>query len=294
MTQEATVAYKQKLLEVLHSFDTFCKDNGIKYYAVGGTLLGAVRHHGFIPWDDDLDVCMPFADYKRFVSLKSQLAKFSNYRIVSAEDKGYYLGFAKYYDANTTLQEIDRFHYIIGVYIDVFPMIETSFSYPKIQHELRYCNKLWHNFKRCNNHWKKEDFAECIKTHHYGIFMQRIFDIIWYTPIRPILRKKIVKEESRISGNGEYCCAPWGAYGEQEIYRTEWFKGLCHLPFEDMIIPAPKCYHEYLSHSYGNYMLLPPEDKRTRWHGHYYINLRERLSFSEVKKRTAKGEHEIL
>ena len=87
--------YKDLLLQTYKVFAKFCADNGISYFAAGGTLIGAVRHHGFIPWDDDVDVYMKRADYDKFISLRDQLAN-TAYEIIDPSNNGYYCAMAKF------------------------------------------------------------------------------------------------------------------------------------------------------------------------------------------------------
>ena len=112
-----------KLLDMLHWFHDFCVSHGLRYYALGGTMLGAVRHCGFIPWDDDLDVGMPRQDYE---TLKDLLTGFSDQRYIletpnsTAPDYNYC--YSKLYDTGTTLVENTRYKTRRGISMDVFPL----------------------------------------------------------------------------------------------------------------------------------------------------------------------------
>ena len=110
-------------LEILKEFIRICKDNNLQYYLVGGTCLGAVRHKGFIPWDDDIDVAMPRDDYDKFITLQDQMKK--PYFIQTYKsDKNYIYNFAKVRDSSTTFVEnffaCSQMNH--GVWIDVFPL----------------------------------------------------------------------------------------------------------------------------------------------------------------------------
>ena len=98
-----------KLLEMFKWYHEFCVDNNLKYYALGGTMLGAIRHKGFIPWDDDIDVGMPRDDYNKFIELTCN-KKFGKYIVESIYDNNpdYYYGYSKLYDTSTTLIEKTR------------------------------------------------------------------------------------------------------------------------------------------------------------------------------------------
>ena len=89
------IEFKQRLIKLFKEFIDVCNKNKLRYYAAYGTALGAVRHRGIIPWDDDIDVWMPREDYERFLSLRNQLTA-TPYEILDIQNKGYYLYFAKF------------------------------------------------------------------------------------------------------------------------------------------------------------------------------------------------------
>ena len=111
-----------RILKNLLAVDKVCKEHNLRYYIMAGTMLGAVRHKGFIPWDDDLDIGMPRADYDLLMANAKEWLP-EPYEAVCAEnDKEYPLPFAKVQDANTTLIERMHLKYLGGVYIDIFPL----------------------------------------------------------------------------------------------------------------------------------------------------------------------------
>lgn len=124
ISEETLQKLKDTLLEIMTDFDSFCKEHQLNYYLIGGTLLGAVRHKGFIPWDDDLDVVMPREDYERFISLFSKASQ-SKYVIQSIEtDENYWLPFAKLRKNNTLYDDLPT-RYVKshrGIFIDIFPL----------------------------------------------------------------------------------------------------------------------------------------------------------------------------
>ena len=108
------------LLTLFKAFIAFCHEHHLTYYAAYGTALGAVRHQGMIPWDDDIDVWMPRKDYDKLLSLRSHLNG-TNYEIIDIKDKGYYLYFAKFCDRNSTIIEREG-EALMGLYLDIFPL----------------------------------------------------------------------------------------------------------------------------------------------------------------------------
>ena len=115
---------QSKILEIFKEFDRICRDNDLKYFAIGGTCIGAVRHKGFIPWDDDLDVAMPIEDYARFreVAPSSLAPQYQIYDYEEHEKCGYQ--FLKLFDRNTTFIEErnNNLDSCMGVFIDIMPV----------------------------------------------------------------------------------------------------------------------------------------------------------------------------
>ena len=123
--EQTDVLFKNKLLETFKAFIEFCNEHGIKYYACGGTLIGAVRHQGLIPWDDDIDVWMMPDDFKKFCSYRGKIQ--GHYDIMDGRDDNYWLlSVAKFVDVDTTLWEEEEYPCVTGVYIDVFPLYECD------------------------------------------------------------------------------------------------------------------------------------------------------------------------
>ena len=126
-----------RILGILLEFDKVCKEHGLRYCICGGTMIGAVRHKGFIPWDDDLDVSMPRPDYEKLIAhCHEWLPK--QFEFVCAEnDPNYPLPFGKIQDASTTLIERKHLYYLGGCYIDIFPYSERKTTATNRMYELQ-------------------------------------------------------------------------------------------------------------------------------------------------------------
>ena len=113
---------QRKIISNLEAIDAVCREHGLRYYLWAGTMLGAVRHKGFIPWDDDMDICMPRPDYEQIISHWREWLP-QPYEVIAPEtDPTYPYPFAKIEDASTTVLERPDFKFLEGVYIDVFPI----------------------------------------------------------------------------------------------------------------------------------------------------------------------------
>lgn len=241
---------KQISLNILIDVASFCDENNIKYYLACGTLLGAIRHKGFIPWDDDLDIMMPRPDYNRFIDTYKNDKYF-----VCNPNSGMYF-FAKVYDSNTIEYEKGisyKKYKPIGVGIDVFPL-DGIVNDQNIADELTKKHSKYEMLLRLSNQ---------------PIFYRK-------NPIKAINRivpriigsKNIVKKIDKIAQTYKYddCSyvirykdTPNGSTGilDKEVY------GVVKEEFEGHLFNVPSGYEKWLSRFFGDdYMKLPPEEKR--------------------------------
>lgn len=248
-------------LEVLKEFVRVCERLGLRYYLVGGTLLGAVRHGGFIPWDDDIDVAMPREDYDRFAVLAPPLLGQEYFYQDDKTDGGYYLSYAKIRKNGTFIYE-ERFkdsRFEKGVFIDIFPLDDCP--KPGI-----VCHFLF-NVLAVMNYRGEVDSG--VPYHPYSEWSGKIgyalLQLLRGDDI-PKLRRKLLRLNKRLS-NGRYVASYSGAYGyRKEVLSWEWYQETTQLAFEGREYAAPKGFDSILARSYGgNYMELPPVEER-RWH----------------------------
>ena len=119
-TQPAIKDIQNRLLEMLKFFHEYCVEHGLKYYLIGGSMLGAARHHGFIPWDDDIDIGLPRYDFDRLSAMFENKGRFILETPHTPENLCY--PFSKLYDSTTTLVDNKRHKQVRGLYIDIFPI----------------------------------------------------------------------------------------------------------------------------------------------------------------------------
>ena len=201
---------KQIELDILKQFHQYCIKHNLRYFLTGGTLLGAVRHKGFIPWDDDIDVCMPRTDYEKFISCFSfdPLNEILQVATITSL-KGYYLPFAKLMRRDTILKEKTSSHLELGVYIDIFPLDNMSDDYEtacKLFHSTSYFRKML-TFKNITLSSSRAFWKNLV------LLIGKIC-ICWLPRIcilKTLITKSRVYEEEKLSRF--VCAAVMGTYG---------------------------------------------------------------------------------
>lgn len=280
-------AHQQALCVAFESFSRFCEENHIKYLACGGTAIGVVRHKGFIPWDDDIDVYMLRDDYERFLSLKSKLTH-TDYEIIDPSDKSYYLPFAKYSHKYSTLWERKEEAFIFGVYIDVFPLDYCEGYTPSVVNEGNKYKLLWDNYKRGMRALKKEQVRRALMGNFIDL-KTILADLFYYRLNKDKAKAEIDRMvdafRSPAHQTGDYCyCYGFEMVRPNKVFRREWFSDVIAMPFENLMINMPVGYHEFLTSQFGDYMQLPPIEHQVSHHPFYYTNLERRLSIEEIRK----------
>lgn len=251
---------KQILLETLDEIDQFCRRENIKYFLIGGTLLGAIRHKGFIPWDDDIDIGMPRQDYIRFCNTFRSNCCY----VLDEKNKDYYLPYAKVINTKGSLHEDIRTKMIIGPYIDIFPFDFISFNKEKKLKKYMERKGLIHTIwkiKHVNFHNTKNKFKKVV------FFLVNLF---YPFSLNSIAKKNKKKAEQFIEKETGVFCENYGnlfgVWGMKEISKRQYFADTVEVPFEGRSYFAPCGYDEYLKGLYGDYHRLPPKEKRSSHH----------------------------
>ena len=294
--EEFDIVYKQKLLDTFKFLIDFLNKKDLRWWAAYGTIIGAVRHHGLIPWDDDIDIWMPRCDYEKLISMHKEFFDCSQGRYVIDHitiNSSYHAKFAKVMDINTTIQTKKFIPFVKGVFIDVFPLDSSNDNVQAILCTKNRMQKAWKEYFQYDWHYSFSDVVDA------GFSIGLIIKVL-KTNIKKDSKAKynalekaltIEKEISKDSYEGSRnCFSIFGFYNERDIFNPDWFSDYTEMLFEGFMIRIPIGYDELLTQIYGDYMTPPPVDKRIPRHKPYYINLNERLTLEEIAQRVKAGE----
>jgi len=249
---------KELLVDILKYIDDLCKKNNIDYTLIGGTLIGAIRHKGFIPWDDDIDIALSHENYNKLIKvLKDDNNK--KYKLINNEiNANYYYPFSKVVDMRTTIKEkgisnIDE----MGVYVDIFEY-----------------NKYPNNSLIRKIHFSRISF---LKKLIYYFSMDSIPENILKKIISKVTKrigiKRILKKYNNLchkynNSKSKFVVANWAGYGyKKEIQDISVLRKYKRVKFEKIEAQISDKYHQILTTTFGDYMKLPPENERVN-HGY--------------------------
>ncbi len=241
-----------------------CQKHNIPYFIIAGTLLGAVRHGGFIPWDDDMDIGMLRSDYRRFLQVARRELSEKFFLQTVETDPGYGLPLAKVLLRGTVLTENTTSKNAAqkGIFVDIFPFDVC----PEDSQKAAMHNKKTYFYKRlflAKRGYTIAKVGEWKKKLAYGIL--RVLAVFYS---QKGLCRKLNREITRYnSEQSTRIVNIAGAYGyEKETILRQWVAETVMLPFENTEFAAPAGYVAYLEAFYGDYMTPPPEDKRYNRH----------------------------
>ena len=252
----------RSILNVLVAVDKVCREHGLRYWLSDGTMLGAVRHGGFIPWDDDADIAMPRPDVEKLIPKPFELQTFER-------DENCTSALVKFIDGSTTLIERWSLNQIGGVYIDVCPIdgIPRQRWRRKLRIGLVHMVKSW-VYLRSRDPYKRGN--------GYTSWLPRLLQ----ATVSNAALQRLLK---RIQTRHDYMTSPLVAdydSGERCVMPREVFGKPTPVLFEGHELMGVEHVDEYLRRLYGDYMQLPPEDKR-RIHGFDYVDFN--LSYHDYK-----------
>lgn len=250
-------------LDLLEKLLNVCEKYQIKVFAFAGTLLGAVRHGGFIPWDDDMDVCLLPEDYRKLLQVAEQEFKEPYFFQTAFTDRRFHIGAARLRNSDTTgfIPYNDSIDYNNGIFIDIFVLNGYINNKSKLNFQLfrlRFIEKLIHSYYvdiKTKTGLKKAVMGVVKWIENKAITYDKLINE--YYTLQSLYDNKSDRVAILTSSNyimERYWC-----------YRDDLNEKIL-LPFETLQIPVPKNYETILKNSYGDYMQLPPVSERGKWH----------------------------
>ncbi|WP_071142550.1 LicD family protein [Acidaminococcus timonensis] len=261
MDKKSTILLKEKEiksreLNILLSFQEFCQKKHLRFYLSGGTLLGAVRHHGFIPWDDDIDVCMPRKDFEKLIDVYPKISQ--GYQLRAERLGNFSAPFAKIVDTKTVVEtQYSTDNINAQLWIDIFPVDGLPESLQQVRHI----------YKLCGFYRKLFTLAD-VKLGEGKTTFHKYAKYILKPLARIYGKKRCTKKINELAQQYPYntCqyvgAITWGLYGVGERMLKSEFEEQVMVEFEGHKFPTFSCWDSYLHGLYGDYMELPPVEKR--------------------------------
>ncbi len=246
---------KDNIFEIMCEFTQYCDEHGLRYYMCGGTLLGAIRHKGFIPWDDDVDLLMPRPDFDKLHELIKKEPIKSYYELTGFNARNGDTPFAKVVDRRT---RIDSKYLVMdkNLWIDIFPMDglpdDEKESDALLTRTIHIRKKISRSYARIGS--GKGMFRTLFKIP--AVILYRIIGAKTYAKQLDTIARRLDFDKCEYVGG-----ITWSLGKGERMKKSE------YIPYEDKefngrLFHAPKCWERYLTQNYGDYMKLPPEEKR--------------------------------
>lgn len=247
-------------LDLLTELQRVCNKYNLKCFAIGGTLLGTIRHKGFIPWDDDLDVGLSRKDYDKLCEVAGIEFKYPYFFQTALTDRNYFIGSARLRNANTTgiIKGFDQHKYNNGIFIDIYVYDEMPDKELQIKKHIKRLNRL--SFLLNNYYYINASSRNGAVVAMLIMWFVRL--LFSYEKLFDIYKKQCTKYSNTSGKLGLFCIPTFINY----LASQKGISNLLEKPFENTSILVPADYDYMLTSAYNNYMSFPPVDKRGKWH----------------------------
>lgn len=277
--QPLTIRQTQKIsLEILHTIAEICEKQDFRYYLFYGTLIGAIRHHGYIPWDDDVDIMMPRPDYdKLLIYLYQHINDYDHLKIFNHDvDPTYPYMITRISDDRYRIVMANEKPYGMGVFIDIYPfdglgnLKDEAFKYAMKGDRL---SSICYQATRV--HFAIETTSSPLR---------KVVKLPFFLFSKAIGKDRVQDKLESLARVRDYdkskyvSCVVWQSGGWSDIFERAWFDEYITVDFDKYKFRAPKDYDKVLRHTYGDYMKLPPEKDRL---GHHNYLVYEKQSYNE-------------
>ena len=248
---------QQVILSIFKEIDAICRKHGIPYFAIGGTCIGAIRHQGFIPWDDDLDIAIPIEHFDRFLEIAGRELPDSLYVYTGDQTRHYHYVWAKVCDKRTAFIEASEYRYedaYKGIFVDVMPIsgVPAEPRKQKVFVKRLYCYNYLNGLARFPidasarglNRLSKVVIKAICSLMPMGYFSKKYLRILKKHPFQ----------------SAEYTGYTWSSNLGKLVFPVSWFSDGVDMAFEDTAIRCPSDYHRYLTAQFGDYMTPPSRE----------------------------------
>jgi len=274
MKEQLTMQQTQAIaLEILHTVAGICEAQKLRYALIYGTLIGAVRHHGFIPWDDDVDIMMPRPDYDKLLAyLDIHIDEYPNLKVFNRDTcPAYPYMITRISDDRYVIEMENEKPYGMGVFIDIYPYDGLGTTKEEcIRYGLKGDRLSSLCYQATRDHFAMETTTSPLrKLLKFPVYLAAKLcgKDFFQKKLEKLARVKDYETSSHVG------CVVWLSWGEKDIFPRQWFEETILMPFEHYEFRVPKCYDQVLRHEYGDYMQLPPEEDRI---GHHFYKAYEK------------------
>lgn len=274
MRRELTTAENQQIaLEVLHTVAGICEQQGLRYALIYGTLIGAARHKGFIPWDDDVDIMMPRPDYDKLLAyLSEHIGEYPNLKVFNRDTcPDYPYMITRISDDRYVIEVENEKPYGMGVFIDIYPYDGLGVTK---EEAVKFGLKGDRLSSMCYQATRQRFAIENTKS-----TLRKLLKLPVYLFAKMLGKNFFQNKLAKLGGAKDYekseyiGCVIWLSWGEKDIFPRSWFDETILMPFDRYEFRVPKEYDKVLRHEYGDYMQLPPEEDRI---GHHFYKTFEK------------------